>query len=300
VSAAPSHQAALRPLPAPAPGLATLFARWRTAVWLGWQIESNWADPLVFVVYSVLRPLATALLLGFMYRAVSGVAMRPAAFAGLYVASAFHQYVTRVSVGMGWTVVEEREEYETMKHVYTSPVGIFVHLLGRSVMKIALATVGTVLSLAAGWTLIGVRWDWARVPVLEFALVFALGLGATLAFGFLMAGWTLMLPRIAMSLLEGTAVALQLLCGVIFPVDLLPRGLQEVALALPLTWWYEALRRVLLGRGASQRLASLPDGALLAILAALTAVWMVAARWGYRACERRARRLGRLDQTTLF
>ena len=26
--------------------------------WLGWQIESNWADPFMFVVYAVMRPLA--------------------------------------------------------------------------------------------------------------------------------------------------------------------------------------------------------------------------------------------------
>src|SRR5437773_7881038 len=108
----------------------TLIARWRAATWLSWQIESNWADPFLFVVYSVLRPLATALLLGFMYRAVSRVALRPEAFAPLYLGSAFHEYVTRVSVGMGWILVEEREEYETLKYVYTSPVGIFVHLLG--------------------------------------------------------------------------------------------------------------------------------------------------------------------------
>ena len=40
-----------------------LGARLRTAAWLGWQVESNWADPLVFGIYTVLRPLATALIL---------------------------------------------------------------------------------------------------------------------------------------------------------------------------------------------------------------------------------------------
>jgi len=278
----------------------TFVARWRTAAWLGWQIESNWADPFTFVVYSVLRPLASALILAWMYRAVAGEAIRPEAFASLFLGSAFHEYVTRMAVGMGWLIVEEREEYETMKYVYTSPVGIFTYLLGRSTMKFALASVGALLTLAIGWGMLGVRWNWATLDYPMLAAAFALGVTASLSIGFLMAGWALVLPRIAVTLIEGAAVALQLVCGVIFPIDLLPRGLQELSLAIPLTWWYEAMRRLLLGHGASERLAGMGDGQVLGILAGATVVWLVGARVGYGALERRARRLGRLDQTTLF
>lgn len=278
----------------------TLVARLRTAAWLGWQIESNWTAPFNFIVYSILRPLAAALILGWMYRAVAGEALRPAAFASLFLGSAFHEYVTRMAVGMGWLIVEEREEYETMKYVYTSPVGIFTYLLGRSTMKFVLATLGCGLTLAIGWWLLDVRWNWATLDYPSLAAAYALGIAASLAVGFLMAGWALVLPRIAITLIEGAAVALQLACGVLFPIDLLPRGLQELSLALPLTWWYEAMRRLLLGAGASERLAVLSDAQVLGVLAAVTAVWLVIARFGYAALERRARRLGRLDQTTLF
>jgi len=60
------------------------------------------------------------------------------------------------------------------------------------------------------------------------------------------------------------------------------------------------MRRLLLGHGASHRLSALGDGTVVAILAVVTAVWAVGGRLGYAALERRARRLGRLDQTTLF
>lgn len=278
----------------------TLVARWRTAAWLGWQIESNWTDPFTFIVYSVLRPLASALVLAWMYRAAAGVALRPEAFASLFLGSAFHEYVTRMAVGMGWLVVEEREEYETMKYVVASPVGIFTYLLGRSTTKFAMASVGAVLTLTIGWTLLGVRWNWATLDVPMLVAAFVLGVSGALAIGFLLAGWALVLPRIAMTLIEGSAVALQLVCGVIFPIDLLPRGLQELSLALPLTWWYEAMRRLLLGHGASARLAPLGDGTVLGILAVLTVIWLALGRFGYRALETHARRLGRLDQTTMF
>jgi ABC-2 type transport system permease protein len=283
----------------PVAGAASI-ARFRTAAWLGWQIEANWADPFTFVIYSVLRPLATALILAVMYAAVAGVAAGGPTFLAFYVANAFHEYVTRMVVGMGWVVVEEREEYETLKYVYASPVGIFTYLWGRSTVKFVQATLSLVLILAMGWLVMGLRWDWGAVRWAPLLLSIGLGLTAVIYFGFLVAGWALVLPRAAISVNEGVAAGLYLLCGVIFPIDLLPRALQLLALALPFTWWYEALRRFLLGRGASATLAGLSDLQLLGALALSTILLSALSVWGYHALERRARRQGKLDQATLF
>jgi ABC-2 type transport system permease protein len=278
----------------------TLAARFRTAAWLGWQIESNWADALTFVVYALLRPLGTALILAGMYWAVSGVAAKRGAFAAFYLANAFHEYVVRVLIGMGWVVVEEREEYETLKYVYTSPIGMITYLWGRSVMKFGLATTSVLLMLAVGWFFLGVRWDWGAVAWAPLLVSLALGLTATVFLGFLVAGWALVLPRIAISVNEGIAVALYLMCGVIFPIDLLPPGLREIALLLPFTYWYETLRRFLLGAGASARLGGWSDGMLIGALALTTLLFAMLSLRGYRALETRARQQGRLDQTTMF
>ena len=286
---------ALRATPARA-----LAARFRTAAWLGWQIEANWSDPFTFIIYSVLRPLATALILAVMYSAVAGVATGGQAFIGFYVANAFHEYVTRILVGMGWVVVEEREEYETLKYIYASPVGIFTYLWGRSTVKFVQATLSLVLILAMGWLVMGLRWDWGAVRWVPLLLSLGLGLTAVVYFGFLVAGWALVLPRAAISVNEGVAAGLYLLCGVIFPIDLLPRVLQALALALPFTWWYEALRRFMLGRGASAALGGLSDLQLIGGLALTTVVLSAISVWGYHALERSARRQGKLDQATLF
>ena len=275
-------------------------ARLRTAAWLGWQVESNWADPFIFGVYTVVRPLATALILAGMYWAVAGRAMRAGLFPAVYLGNSFHIYVTTVLIGMGWVVVEEREEYETLKYVYTSPIGIFTYLTGRASVKIVLATVSLVLTLITGWFLVGVKWSWGAVAWAPLLLTIVLGLIATVSLGFLVAGVALLLPRIAISVNESMAVALYLLCGVIFPIDLLPHGLRELSLLLPFTWWYEALRRFVLGAGLSARLGHLSDAALLGALLATTTAFALLARWGYNALERRAREQGRLDQTTLF
>jgi len=275
-------------------------ARLRTAAWLGWQIESNWAAPFLFVVYAVLRPLAMALILAGMYWAVAPQAARREAFIGFYVANAFHVYITQVMVGLGWVVVEEREDYETLKYVYTSPMGMLTYLAGRSTVRLVLATLSMLLALGVGWFALGLRWDWTQVAWGPFALAYALGLIACVYLGFLVAGAAMLLPRVAITLNESLTVAFYLLCGVIFPIDLLPVGLRQLALVMPFTYWYEALRRFLLGHGASRQLSAWPDATLMAVLAATTVAFAAISHWGYLAMERHARRLGRLDQTTLF
>lgn len=275
-------------------------ARLKLAAWLGWQIESNWADALTFVVYSVLRPVGTALILAGMYWAVARHGAQPAAFAAFYIANAFHEYVVRVLVGMGWIIVEDREEYETLRYVYASPVGLLTYLSGRSSVKFALATLSAVMILALGRFALGVPWDPAQIRWAPFLLVFGIGLVATLFAGFVIAGWALVLPRAAINLNEGIGVALYLLCGVIFPIDLLPHGLSELSMILPFTYWYEALRRFLLGSSASATFASWSDAGLVGALAVSTAALAAVSMWAFHALERRARRLGRLDHSTLF
>jgi ABC-2 type transport system permease protein len=235
-----------------------------------------------------------------MYWAVASIASKGAAFSGFYLANAFHVYVTTVVVGMGWAVVEEREEYETLKYVVTSPIGMFTYLAGRGSVKVVLATVSLLLTLAVGWFVVGVHWHWARVAWWPFLISYALGLIACLYLGFLVAGMALLLPRAAVTMNEGLAAALYLLCGVIFPLDLLPHGLRELSIVLPFTLWYEALRRFLLGHGASATLAHWSGGTLVGALALSTLLFSLASRWGYRALEHRARQLGRIDQTTMF
>ncbi len=272
----------------------------RTAAWLGWKVEANWADPFVFLLYSVAKPLALALILAGMYWAVSGGAPQKETFILFWIANAFHEYVNRMVVAMGWVVVDDREQYETLRQIVTAPIGMFTYLWGRTLIKFVQASVSVVLVLAMGWWLLHLTWDWSAVAWGPLVLALALGLVAVVHCGFLLAGAALLLPQAAMSLNESVGISLYLLAGVIFPIDLLPGWLQGVTLALPFTWWYEALRRFLIGHGASARLAAWSDGGLLTMLAVTALVFSIASRWGYAAAEHRARKLGRIDQTTLF
>ena len=35
----------------------------KASAWLGWQIETNWADPFVLAIYMVIKPLSSAAIL---------------------------------------------------------------------------------------------------------------------------------------------------------------------------------------------------------------------------------------------
>jgi ABC-2 type transport system permease protein len=106
-----------------------------------------------------------------------------------------------------------------------------------------------------------------------------------------------------MFLSEGIAGVLYLLSGVVFPVSQLPPWLRPLSLALPTTYWLEGMRRALLGRnllgpGDPSALASWGNAELAAALLGSTAILAGFAHFFFRSCERRAWRLGRMDQVT--
>ncbi len=99
-----------------------------------------------------------------------------------------------------------------------------------------------------------------------------IGVLAVLALGIFMAGWCLQLRQEAWSYPEAIAGGLYLVSGAIFPIDILPAFVQPIAYALPTTWWLEATRRGLLGHGSPGQLGTIPDGTVMLILVATTAI----------------------------
>ena len=89
------------------PGM--LWRSFRTAAWLGWQIESNWADPFLFAVYSIVKPLAAAGILVVMYSIVMGGDFASPLFSDIYLGNAFYMYVGGVMTGIAYAVIDDRE-----------------------------------------------------------------------------------------------------------------------------------------------------------------------------------------------
>ncbi|MGH2417480.1 MAG: hypothetical protein ACRDFY_04030, partial [Candidatus Limnocylindria bacterium] len=50
---------------------ADAWRTFRTAIGLGWAIEANWSDPLLFAIYTLAKPLAAAGILIIMFQDIT-------------------------------------------------------------------------------------------------------------------------------------------------------------------------------------------------------------------------------------
>ncbi|MBI4616919.1 MAG: ABC transporter permease [Planctomycetes bacterium] len=267
---------------------------------LGWAMESNWADPFLFAVYFLVRPIATTLILVVMYKVVTDGRTGTPFFAALYIGNAFFQYVGQVLFGVSSAVQEDREHYQMLKYIWSAPVSTLDYLIGRGLTKMATGTVAVLVTLAFGWVFLGVSFDAGVVRPLLALAALALGLALLVFLGLAFAGIELNRTHGQAPLQEGAAGVLYLCSGAIFPPEVMPGPLAALCYALPTTWWIEALRRALLGHGWCGALSNWSDGAILGVLALQVTLFAAPCVWLYKVLDRRARRKNLIDWTTGF
>jgi len=274
--------------------LADGWRSFRTAIGLGWAIESNWSDPFLFAVYTMAKPLAAAGILVVMFQVITQ-GQNTEFLQFLIVGSALWNVVFGVMAGLVQSILEDRERYRMLKYVVVTPSSLFPFLLGRSLARVVVSFVAVVLTLLVGIVFLGVELA-PNLLVLVPATV--LGVLAVIGLGIFMAGWCLQLRQEAWHYPEAIAGALYLVSGAIFPIDVLPSVLHPVAYVTPTTWWLEASRRGLLGHGSPGVLGGIPDATVLLLLVVTTAMTIPLALLAFRWFMRRARQAGVLDMVT--
>lgn len=270
------------------------------AAWLGWQIESNWADPFLFAVYTIARPLASVLILVVMYAVITDGAFEQPIFPYIYLGNALYILVGQVITGVSWAVIDDREHYRVAKYLHTAPIDGYAYLFGRGVARLLIGTISVLIVIGFGMLLfrLPIRLSTVDWPLLLLST--ALGVAALAGLGALMGAWTMMIARHFWSVGEAVAGALYLFSGAIFPLDLLPAWLRPLGFALPVTYWLEAARRALLGPQAHgfPTLAGLTNAELLLILAAFAVVLLAGSRLFYGRALHTAKERGLIDMET--
>jgi len=290
-------------------GPADVWRSFVTAARLGWAMEANWTDPVLFFIYSVAKPVSSALILVVMLDIISG-GTKPE-YKGFVVAgTALWAFVVSGIAGLAWTVLDDRERYRMLKYVYVSPSDFMVVLVGRGVARVVVGGVGAVITLAVGVVFLGVRFDVSTVDWLSLAFVLPLGLAAIVAIAVVLAGICLQTRQDSWSYPEALAGALFLVSGAVFPLTVLPSALQAVGLANPLVWWVEGVREALFPGGLTAiggegslwfdwTGSNRPDQLTIVVALLVTgALVTLAATAVFRASEGRAKDRGLLDQTT--
>ena len=278
-----------------------LLGIWRgftAATRLGWTISSNWTQPLVFLIYTVLRPVSGALILVVMYRFLTGNRAATATYlAFLVTGTAFWGLVQNGLAGLANGIGEDRGFYRMLKYAYVAPLPFPLYLVGRGLAQLALGLISAVIVLALATVALQLPIDPLHVnyPLLLLASTIAMAavMGIALTYGLL-----LLAARDSHGYGEIGAQVLYIVSGAIFPIAVLPHPLAAAASASPLVYWMELVRRSLLGGHALRMFPDLGDGAVLLRLGVTAAGTLVLAAVAFRWADRHARRRGLIDQET--
>ncbi|HEX7620000.1 MAG TPA: ABC transporter permease [Anaerolineales bacterium] len=284
---------------------ATRSEVWRSfkiAAWLGWQITSNWTDPFLFMVYSIIRPIARAAILVVMYGVITQGNFSNPLFPYIYLGNAFYTYVFTVMNGVSWAVIDDREHYKTLKYMYVAPIRIPIYLLGRGVAGFFTASLSVFITILAGVLFLHVSFDPLQANWLLFFVTLFIGVIMLAMMGLVLGAVSLLVVRHSGFLAEGVSGVLFIFSGAIYPLEVLPKWLQPVGFAIPITYWLELMRRSLIGNVAQAfpTLARFSNMELLAILVGLSVLFGTISVFVFRTCDRLARERGLIDRTTNY
>jgi ABC-2 type transport system permease protein len=198
------------------------------------------------------------------------------ALVGVAVASSLRSLQTSFA-----SRLRESQNDGSLETLLAAPLSTFQVVTGLAAYPIVSALVRALAFLAAGAWLFDAH---LHVSPLAFAVSLLASLLAFGALGLLSAAFVLVFKR-GDPFSYALDMASYLLCGVIYPVEVLPEGLQRVSRLLPATHALEALRASgLHGEPLSAVLPSL--GALAAFSAVLWPLAALALTWARRHVER--------------
>jgi ABC-2 type transport system permease protein len=274
----------------------------RIAAWLGWQIESNWTDPFLFAIYSIIKPLAGAAILVVMYSVITSANFTSPIFSYIYLGNAFYIYVGAVMSGISWAVIDDREHYKTLKYMYIAPINVPAYLIGRGVARFLVASISVIITIGFGVLFLHVNVDPAAINWPLFFVSLVIGVVMLAMMGLILAGISLLIVNHVWFIGDAVAGALFLFSGAIFPLEVLPSWIRPLGYVMPVTYWLELLRRSLVGHIAQAfpTLQSLSNLQIIGILIGLSIIFGVISFFLFRYCEHLARERGLIDMVTNY
>ncbi len=272
-----------------------------SGLWLGWQIETNWANPIVFITYFIARPVASLTILVVMYSVIAQDILGTPFFAYVYLGGALYLLAGQIVVGVSWVVIEDREHYRVAKQIYTAPVNSYAYLLGRGIARFAVSVLSVSITIPLGVLVFRLPVTWSAIDFPLLIVSTLLGLIAMAALGVIIGSYTYQITRQAFSVGDTLNGVFYLLTGAVFPIELLPEVLRPLGYLLPSTYWLELARRALIPQPvAFQAISSLNTETLLAILAGMAVVFAVLSVVVFIWSMRLAKERGVLDVETNY
>ena len=205
----------------------------------------------------------------------------------LFVGWATYMWLSIILWGPG-TSLRTEQIRGSLEAIFLTPASRLVVLFGPAVSQLVWAVWIFVVVGVALWIGFGVTIG--PLEALRALAVIAVGIPALYAIGALFAAVVLRFGEVS-SVVQAVRGLFTAVCGMSFPIVVLPDWAQRIALSLPPTYLISDLRAVLLkGAGIGHVVGD------LAILTGMGAVLALLAILAFRRTEQYARRGGRLAQ----
>ena len=253
-----------------------------------------WRYPLN-AVSSVLQPIVWLTPVYFMGLAfsVNGEARGFAAYSGtsdymsfILIGTALSNFISAVFWGMGFSMKNDMDS-GVLESNWMAPVPRPLLLAGRTVTSLVINFITSLIMLLVAGLLFGFQINgnvWAALLTILPMLIGLYG------FGFAFAA-LVMIMKEANAMVDISSFIIQTFSGSNFPVQSLPRWLLPLALAIPMTYGFDAARAWLLH--TQTILPMFWEIVLLGVFMVLMIIFGLAA---FNALERRVRQLGNLSQ----
>ena len=205
----------------------------------------------------------------------------------VFVGFAMYMWLSNLLWGPG-TALRTEQVRGSLEAVFLTPASRLVPLFGPPVAHLVPVYANLVVMGLALWVLFGVALP--LDAILKTLVVVAIGIPAMYGIGAIFASGVLRFGEVGpiVQLVRGTFV---LLCGITFPIAMLPAWAQVAAVAMPPTYIVSDMRQVLLGG------RSLTDvGQDLAFLTACGILLCLLGAAVFRQTERAAKRTGMLSR----
>ncbi|MCX8094584.1 MAG: ABC transporter permease [Caldisericia bacterium] len=275
-----------------------IFNDFKASFLLGWKIESNWTDPFLFIIYSLAKPLSSAFILIIMFVIITRNQL-PEYIPHLLIGNALHLYTANVLFGIAWTVIDDREYYETLKYVYISPISLFLFLTGRGFAKYITTTVSAIIILITGSLLLKVNFSLIPFWYIYLPIFIILGTLSLFIIGYFFAGVNFLISRQGWFLTQSATGVFLLLTGAIFPIDTLPSFLSKIGIFIPQTIWMDGMRIILLGSGWNEAFKNFTINQMTSLLALENFVYFLVIFLFFNFSLKIARTRGLIDQRSM-
>ena len=204
----------------------------------------------------------------------------------ILIGTALSQFVFAVFWGMGYSLKQDMDS-GVLEANWLMPMPRALMLVGRTITSLATTAVTTAIMLIIAALLFGFHVSGGVLAAFLTSLPMLVGL---YGFGFAFAALVLIM-REANTMVDVSNYLVTLLSGTQFPVQALPRWLLPVALALPLTYGFDAVRGWLLSTPTL-----LPLAWEIVVLLVFMVLMLVLGSAAFSALELRVRRRGTLGQ----